>query len=201
MGDDILKLLERLEAEGAQHDSKETEHSRKMLNLERPTAELIVVLLRIAGVRNLLEIGTSNGYSAIWLASTLGPAGGRVTSVDREASKHAMARENLASVDLLRYVDLVLGDATEIASRLTGPFDCVFFDADRTSAPRQLDLLLPKLSSPALLLADNVISHPEQIAGYLARVKAIPGVFQTVVPVGKGLSVAHVPGRSPSLTM
>jgi predicted O-methyltransferase YrrM len=194
MRDDILKLLRRLEMEGAQHDSRETEHGRKLLNLERLTAELIVVLLRIAGVRNLLEIGTSNGYSTVWLASTLGPRGGHVTSIDREASKHAMARENLASVDLLGYVDLVLGDATEIAGRLTGPFDCVFFDADRISAPRQLDLLLPKLLSPGLLLADNVISHPEQIAGYLARVEAIPGVSHAVAPVGKGLSIAHVPG-------
>jgi hypothetical protein len=96
-----------------------------------------------------------------------------VTSIDRDAGKHAMARENLAAADLLRHVDLVLGDATEIAARLAGPFDCVFFDADRVSAPKQLDLLLFKLSLPALLLADNATSHPDQIAGYLARMEAI----------------------------
>ena len=150
------------------------------------------MLLRIACVRNLLEIGTSNGYSTVWLASTIGPRGGRVTSIDRDAGKHAMARENLAAVDLLRYVDLVQGDATEIAASLPGPFDCVFFDADRVSAPKQLDILLPKLSRPALLLADNATSHPDQIAGYLVRVEAIEGVSHTIIPVGKGLSVAYV---------
>ena len=56
-------------------------------------------------------------------------------------------------------------------ARLPGPFDCVFFDADRVSAPKQLELLLPKLALPALLLADNATSHPDQIAGYLARVE------------------------------
>ncbi len=192
MRTNVHKLLKRLEEEGLEHDSTESEHSRKFLNLEPATAEVVAMLLRIAGVRNLLEIGTSNGYSTIWLASTIGPHGGRVTSIDRDAGKHAMARQNLAAVDLLRYVDLVQGDATEIAARLPGPFDCLFFDADRVSAPKQLDILLPKLSLPALLLADNATSHPDQIAGYLVRVEAIEGISHTIVPVGKGLSVAYV---------
>jgi len=193
MRTDVRELLKRLEAEGLKHDSTETEHSRKFLNLEPATAEVIAMLLRIAGVRNLLEIGTSTGYSTIWLASTIGPRGGRVTSIDRNAAKHAMARQNLGAVDLLRYVDLVTGDATEIAARLPGPFDCLFFDADRVSAPKQLDILLPKLSLPALLLADNATSHPDQIAGYLARLEAIDGISHTIIPVGKGLSVAYLP--------
>ena len=189
----IRQLLRRLEAEGLRHDSAETEHSRKMLNLEPATAEVVAILLRIAGTRNVLEIGTSNGYSTIWIAATIGPLGGRVTSIDKDPQKHALARENLAAVDLLRYVDLRLGDATEIAARLTGPFDCLFFDADRISAPKQLELLLPKLSLPGLLLADNALSHPDQIAGYLARIDEIERISHTVIPVGKGLSVAYVP--------
>ena len=193
MDANIRKLLERLEAEGLKHDSTETQHSRKLLNLEPATAEVVAILLRIAGVRHVLEIGTSNGYSTIWLAATVGPQGGRVTSVDRDPQKHAMARGNLAAADLLRYVDLHLGDATEVVTRLAGPFDCIFFDADRVSAPQQLDLLLPKLSRPALLLADNAISHPDQIAGYLARVEEIDHISHTIIPVGKGLSVAYIP--------
>jgi predicted O-methyltransferase YrrM len=193
MHTNIRQLLQRLEAEGLKHDSAETEHSRKMLNLEPATAEVVAILLQIAGTRNVLEIGTSNGYSTIWLAATIGPLGGRVTSIDKDPQKHALARENLAAVDLLRYVDLRLGDATEIAARLTGPFDCLFFDADRISAPKQLDLLLPKLSLPGLLLADNALSHPDQIAGYLARIEEIQRISHTIIPVGKGLSVAYVP--------
>src|ERR1700733_7986237 len=127
MREDIQKFLKQLEAEGLKHDATETEHSRKLLNLESATAEVVTLLLLIADVRNLLEIGTSNGYSTIWLASTIGPHGGRVTSIDRDTGKHAMARQNLATVDLLNYVDLVVGDATEIAAHLPGPFDCIFF--------------------------------------------------------------------------
>jgi predicted O-methyltransferase YrrM len=193
MHTNIRQLLQRLEAEGLRHDSAETEHSRKMLNLEPATAEVVAILLQIAGTRNVLEIGTSNGYSTIWIAATVGPSGGRVTSIDKDPQKHALARENLAAVDLLRYVDLRLGDATEIAARLTGPFDCLFFDADRISAPQQLELLLPKLALPGMLLADNALSHPDQIAGYLARLAEMERISHTIIPVGKGLSVAHVP--------
>jgi predicted O-methyltransferase YrrM len=193
MDANIRKLLDRLEAEGLKHDSIETQHSRKFLNLEPATAELVAILLQIARIRNLLEIGTSNGYSTIWLAATIGPQGGHVTSIEKDPQKHAMARENLTAAGLLRYVDLQLGDATEVAARLAGPFDCLFFDADRISAPQQLEVLLPKLSLPGLLLADNAISHPDQIAGYLARIEKIERVVHTVVPVGKGLSIAYVP--------
>jgi predicted O-methyltransferase YrrM len=101
-----------------------------------------------------------------------------------------MAKENLERAGLLDRTELLLGDATEMVAGLKGPFDAVFFDADRISAPHQLALLLPKLSPDALLLADNAQSHPEEIAGYLAAINALSDFEHTIVPVGKGLSVA-----------
>ena len=196
MDPNVQRLLQRLEVEGAKHDQAEPDHARKFLNLERATAEVIAILLRIARARNVLEIGTSNGYSTIWLASTIGPEGGRVTSIERNPQKHAMARDNLAAAGLLRRVDLWLGDATEIAATLTSDFDCLFFDADRVSAPKQLELLLPKVSLPVLLLADNATSHPDEIAGYLARLGQFEQISYTIIPVGKGLSFAHLASRA-----
>jgi predicted O-methyltransferase YrrM len=186
----IRNFLRQLEESGRSHDQGESEHSRRYLNLEPETAEAMILLLKIARVRHLLEIGTSNGYSTIWIASALGPHGGRITSIERDPQKQHLARENLSRTGLLPFVDLLLGDATEIAASLSGPFDCVFFDADRISAPQQLDLLLPKLSSPALLLADNALSHPGEIAGYLARIEQLDQTSHTVLTIGKGLSVA-----------
>jgi predicted O-methyltransferase YrrM len=101
-----------------------------------------------------------------------------------------MAKENLERAGLSENTELLLGDATEIVAGLNGPFDAVFFDADRISAPEQLKLLWPKLAPDALLLADNVLSHPEEIAGYLAAVDARTDFEHSIVPVGKGLSVA-----------
>lgn len=189
MKPEVRRLLSELERQGQVHDAQETDHSRKMLNLEPPTAELVSILAQSSRARNVLEIGTSNGYSTIWLAASVAPSGGRVTSIDRNPDKHRMARENLTKAGLLESVDLKTGDATEVIAALPGPFDLVFFDADRLSAPKQLDALMPKLARLALILADNALSHPDQIAGYLAAIENL-GIQHVVVPIGKGLSIA-----------
>ena len=88
-------------------------------------------------------------------------------------------------------MDLVPGDGAEVVASLPGPFDFVFFDADRVSAPEQLSLLVPKLNPDAMLLADNVLSHPVEFSDYLAAVQSLPNVDHLVVPIGKGLSVAY----------
>ena len=138
MSPELRQFLKQLEEHAATHDATETEHFRKLLNLEPDTAELLSILARSSGAKRALEIGTSNGYSTIWLAASIGPRGGRVTSIDRSQDKHKMARENLQNAGLLEYVELLLGDATEVVRTLPGPFDFVFFDADRKSAPDQL---------------------------------------------------------------
>jgi len=184
-------LLHELEAAGLGNDAVTAERRYKLLNLERPTAELVWMLLQSTRRRQVLEIGTSNGYSTIWLAAALpGAEGRRLVSIELFPEKVAQARSNLERAGLVDRVELIEGDATEAAGTLAGPFDCVFFDADRWSAPVQLELLLPKLTPDVLLLADNVISHPEEVAGYRAMVERLPGFSWTVVPVGKGLHIA-----------
>jgi predicted O-methyltransferase YrrM len=191
MDQHLTALLAEIERHGREHDARETDHSRKMLNLEPDTARLVHIVARSSGAKRILEIGTSNGYSTIWLASAVAEIGGRVTSIDQSAEKQAMARDNLQRAGLLDFVELRVGKASTMAHELSGPFDLVFFDADRMSAAANLEVLLPKLTPSVLLLADNVLSHPGEIAEYLAAVKKLQEFEDVVVPVGKGLSVAY----------
>jgi predicted O-methyltransferase YrrM len=186
----VRKLLEELEEQGRLNDARETERSRKCLNLQPETAEIVSLLARGSRAKLILEIGTSNGYSTIWLAASVAPADGRVISIDRSAEKQKMARENLAKADLLENVELLCGNATDIVAMLAGPFDFVFFDADRIDAHKQLEILLPKLAPMVFLLADNALSHPAELANYLAMIKGLNDVQHALIPVGKGLSVA-----------
>ncbi len=188
---DIRAFLIELYETGQQNDAHEQERSKKMLNLEPETAQFLHILLRSSRRTRLLEIGTSNGYSTIWLAWAMALTGGRVVSIDRDADKQALADANLRRVGLREVVDLRCGDATAIVADLPGPFDCVFFDADRYSATAQLSLLMTKLLPDVLLLADNVLSHPTEIAAYLRALEALPDFERVVLPVGKGLSVAY----------
>ncbi len=187
----LQRVLDEVYAEGQRNDEQQGRYSQRMMNLQPETAQLISILVRSSHRQHVLEIGTSNGYSTMWLAWSMRATGGHLTSVDRDARKHTLADANLRRAGLRELVDLVSGDATAVVRDLPGPFDCVFFDADRYSAPAQLEALLPKLSPELLLLADNAISHPDEIAGYLSALQALPGVDHMIVPVGKGLSVAY----------
>ena len=184
-------LLQEMEIHGRENDACAPERARMMLNLEPASAQLVSILVRASGVSSAIEIGTSNAYSTIWLAWSLSPVGGRIVSIDRNPEKHVLARENLRRAGLLDRVELRTGEATEIVSQLPGPFDLVFLDADRRKFPEQLQILLPKLASKALVIADNVISHPEEIAEYLILVSSLTDFQHTTVPVGKGLSIAY----------
>jgi predicted O-methyltransferase YrrM len=187
----LRELLHEMEERGRENDAHATERQRMMLNLDPASAQLISILARASGVTRAVEIGTSNAYSTLWLAWSLAPAGGRIVSIDRNPDKHALARENLRRADLLDRVELRTGDATEIARELTGPFDLVFLDADRRHFPDQIKILLPKLAQKALVIADNVLSHPEEIVEYLKLISSLPDFQHTTVPVGKGLSIAY----------
>ena len=195
MNPEIRNFLRQLEEHARAHDARESEHSRKLLNLEPETAELIGILARSSRARRILEIGTSNGYSTIWLAASVGHDGGHIISIDRSPAKHKLAHENLLATGLSKFVDLQVGDASDIIKTLPGPFDFVFFDADRMSATGQLTLLLPKLAPQALLLADNALSHPEEISAYLSMVKGLKQLQHVLIPIGKGLSVAFSDSR------
>jgi len=190
MDDRLIRLLKEIEEHGLENDARVTERPRKMLNLEPASAQLLSILVRASGVTRAIEIGTSNAYSTIWLAWSLQPAGGRILSIDRNPDKHVLARENLRRADLLDRVELRTGDAAEIARQLAGPFDLLFLDADRRSFPEQFQILLPKLAQKVLVVADNVLSHPEEIADYLKLISSLADFQHTIVPVGKGLSIA-----------
>jgi predicted O-methyltransferase YrrM len=168
-------LLQQLEQEGRAHDVAQSEHSRKRLNLETPTARLLQLLILAGGRRRVLEIGTSNGFSALWIADALRciPGATPLTTIERDPGRAAEAGQNLSDAEI------------------KGRFDAVFFDADRVSAPEQLSLLLPMLEADILLMADNALSHPEEIAPYIDAVNRLPGFLSMVVPIGKGLHIAH----------
>src|SRR5262245_41805073 len=101
MDDVLLGFLERLAKLGEDNDARELARSKRMLNITRDTGRLLWTLGRAMGAARILEVGTSNGYSTIWLADAVRPSGGRITTIERDPKKVALARMNLetAGVD------------------------------------------------------------------------------------------------------
>jgi predicted O-methyltransferase YrrM len=118
------------------------------------------LLARLCGARNILEIGTLGGYSAIWLARAL-PEGGRLISLEAEPRYAAVARENIARAGLSHCIDIRVGSALAslptIDAEGLGPFDLIFIDADKANNPNYLAWAL-KLSRPGtVVVVDNIV--------------------------------------------
>jgi len=186
----LLALLDRLARFGEDNDARETARPRRMLNITRDTGRLLWVLVVASGARRILEVGTSNAFSTIWLADAARTTGGRVTTLELNPDKIALARANLAEAGLAAFVDIIEGKAADTLARLPGPFDLVFLDADRPSYLTYLELVVPKLGAGGLLVADNVTSHASELQDYLARVKSHPRLFSVTVPIGNGEEIA-----------
>ncbi len=186
----VLTLLDELATFGEANDARETARPRRMLNITPGTGRLLWILVRLARPRRILEVGTSNGYSTIWLADAARAAGARVVSLEANPDKARLARENLARAGADGVVDIVEGPAKETLPQLAGPFEIVFLDADRESYVAYLEAVLPKMPAGALLVADNAVSHAGELAEYSARIKAHPDLFSVTVPVGKGEEIS-----------
>jgi predicted O-methyltransferase YrrM len=159
-------------------------------NLARPSAELLFVLARLMKPREIIEVGTANGYSAIVLGAAVQPFGGRVTTIERSGRLVEMARKNILDAGLQDTVTVYPGGAHKVLKRLPGTFEFVFLDGTKTEYAGYFDLLRPKLASAALLLADNMLSHRNDVAPFFDAVGNDTHFVHAIFPVGLGLLVA-----------
>jgi predicted O-methyltransferase YrrM len=128
--------------------------------------KLLQILARLVNARTILEIGTLGGYSAIWLARALKP-GGRLISLEADATHAKLARANIARAGLQNVVDVRLGAALEtlprIAAEKIGPFDLVFIDADKPNTPRYFTWALTLARVGSIIVVDNVVRKGEVV--------------------------------------
>jgi predicted O-methyltransferase YrrM len=192
MDEKLLSLLHDLSAFGRENDGGQTDRAKKMLNIAPDTGRLLWILVVSAGAKRVLEIGTSNALSTIWLADAVRHAGGgSVVTLERSASKIELARKNLAEAGVADHVRLEEGEALASLKRLPGPFDLVFLDADRPQYLEYLEEIVPRLRKGGLLVTDNVVSHAGELEAFLARVKSHPELFSVTLPVGNGEELSY----------
>ena len=187
MTESLQVLLSELERFGEANDNATTERPRRMLNITRDTGEFLSVLVHATAARCVLEIGTSNGYSTLWLANAARATGGAVTTVELSDYKVGLARQNFSRSGLAASITLVQDDAGRVLERaVDASFDLVFLDAERPEYPGWWPHLKRVLRPGGLLVVDNATSHPEQMAPFVALVKADADFTTSLVPVGNG---------------
>ncbi|WP_346897671.1 O-methyltransferase [uncultured Roseibium sp.] len=168
----------------------------RFMPVGKETGQLLAVLARSLEAPRILELGTSFGYSTLWLASAAKTAGGRVTTIEKYEEKTAFARQMSEKAGLSDVVDFLVGDALEIQRDLSGPWDFVLIDHWKDLYLPSYDLLKPALVPGAILVADNMLrAGQEQHLDFADAVRATDGMDSVVLPVGSGILVARL-GRA-----
>jgi predicted O-methyltransferase YrrM len=133
-----------------------------------------------------LEIGTSNGYSGIWIASGMRATGGHLLTLEIDGDRAQLARENFQAAGVERYVTLERGDALQAIPKLTGPFDFVFMDADKSDYVRYLQMVLPLVPNGGVIVAHNVSDMADELHDFIEQVKTDPELKTTFAEPGPG---------------
>ncbi|MFO1424267.1 MAG: O-methyltransferase [Candidatus Competibacteraceae bacterium] len=187
MNDSLQKLLSELEEFGQRNDSATSERPRRMLNITRDTGEFLAVLVQATNARRVLEIGTSNGYSTLWLAQAVQAVNGHVTTIELSDIKVRLAAKNFERSSLSQVIIQLHGEAGILLKNMDdSDFDLIFLDSERSEYVGWWADIKRVLRDGGLLIVDNAISHANEMEPFITEVSADPDFTICTVPVGNG---------------
>jgi len=165
-----------------------------LLPVGRATGGLLNLLAKEGCARRILEVGSSFGYSTVWLAEAARAVHGKVISLELKATKTEYATAQLARAGLADFVEFRVGDALASLAALAGPFDLVLIDLWKDLYVPVFELLYPKLAPGALVIADNMIepaSARPHAQAYRHAVHVARDMSSVLLPVGNGIELSR----------
>jgi predicted O-methyltransferase YrrM len=187
----VRAVLERLEREDAEERAEGLPSAVRARSVARTTGQFLFALVSPQADCEVLEVGGSRGYSAIWLAAGVRTFGGRVLSLESDPLKIEAWHRNVAEAGLEEWADLLEGDAHETLPAVDDVFDVVFLDAEKEDYEQLFQLARSKVEPGALFVADNVLSH-EELKPYSVARQADPTLESVTVPLDRGLELSVV---------
>jgi len=165
--------------------------NHRYLSVPEEDGRLLRILTESVGARHVVELGTSTGYSGLWILLALMRTGGQLTTYEIDRGRNELARQNFERAGLLKQATLVLGDAHVEVTKLKEPLDLVFIDADKEGYPDYLQKLAPLVRPGGLIVAHNMASPPPD-PRYLEAVTTNPAyetVFLNMHAAGVGVTL------------
>lgn len=157
------------------------------LQVPREEGELLAAIALAQNAQQVVEIGTSYGFSGLWWSAALAVTGGHLHTIDFSEKKFTASRATFAAAGVSQRVTNYLGDARDILMQMPNGFDLVFIDADKPSSQAYLDIVWPKLRAGGGVLTDNILTHREELSEFVNRLRARSDAHSGPLPVGNGL--------------
>jgi predicted O-methyltransferase YrrM len=192
LDDRVRAVLERLEREDAAERERGLPPAQRSRQVEPTTGRFLFSLVAPQTDCEVLELGGSRGYSSIWLATGVRYLGGRVLSLEHDPAKIEAWHRNVEEAGVAEWAELREGDAFEQLPRIDDVFDLVFLDAEKEDYEELFRLVREKLEPGAVVVADNVLSHPDPLARYSAARQEDPTLLSVTVPLDRGLELTVV---------
>lgn len=191
MDDVVASVIGRLTEAAAEHDAGQANRLDRWRVLEPDAGRFLWFLTQSVQARSIVEVGTSRGVSTLWLADAARATGGTVTTYDTDPAAHDDARRTTEEAGLTDLVDFRQADGgPALAALPDGAVDLLFLDAERVEYPSWWPHPVRVLRAGGVLVADNALSHPDEIAPVEDLLRADPGLTVTTITVGKGELVA-----------
>jgi len=176
---DYLRALDR------KHRGTNTRHVQKLRQIPPETGKFIALLAVLAPEGTYVEIGTSGGYSALWLSLACREVGRKLVTFELMEEKIKLAKETFKAAGVEDVVELVEGDAREYLDDYKNVSFC-FLDPEKEIYTDCYEKVIPNMIAGGILVADNAISHKEVLAPFLKSVMSDNRVDALVVPIGRG---------------
>jgi predicted O-methyltransferase YrrM len=182
---DVLEVMHELEARDERDRDDGTPHLERLRQITPDTGRFIALWAASAPAGAMIEIGTSAGYSALWLAQACRLSAKTLTTFEILPEKVRLARETFERTGVTDVIHLVEGDFLDHAARFTDVGFC-FLDAEKDVYEACYEVVVPKMVPGAILIADNATSHRDDLQSFIDRVLADDRVDAMVATVGKG---------------
>lgn len=162
-------------------------------NIPRKTGVILNMFIKMMDAKSVLEIGTSNGYSGIWLAKALKETGGHLTTVEFYEKRQSVAIENFKTCGVNDIVTPIQGSACTILEYMDPniKFDFVFIDANKGEYIKYFELVKPHLTQKAMIAADNITSHAEKVQPFVDAIDRDTEFQYEILDLPGGLLVAY----------
>lgn len=184
----FLKYVERLYQRFQQHDAKQTDRLDKFRNIEPESAHFLSMLVQLQQPQSILEIGTSTGYSTLWLARTAQSINAHLTTLEIEKDRTEQAQQHVNNLNLNNAVTFWVGDAGQYLAQCEKQFDFILLDAERQYYLKYWhDLKRILRKKGGVLMVDNVLSHAQEVADFLNEIQSDTNFEMTTLAVGAGL--------------